>query len=120
MSKTANSYKRYPVFFITEDTYVAYTWKANPDGGPILLTTLNKHYCKIWHAPAFFHEPEENWTVLSGTGAKLDQLISHGLASASTSPSPWTRFLTQGLYDPRLFAFFIRPFLDESNKPPAA
>lgn len=103
--------ERYPVYFITEDVHCARMWKANPKGGPILLATMIKERRTIEKTPAFVDEPEENYTLFSDMGAKLDQLISHGLTSASTSPSPWTQFLTQGLYDPRLFAFFIRPFI---------
>lgn len=35
---------------------------------------------------------------------RLDQLVKHGLASSSSSSpqTPWTLFLTRGLYDPRL------------------
>lgn len=110
----SKDYKRYPVFFITEDAHCALAWKANPEGDPILLATVIKGRWTIEKTPALLREPEENCTLFSDTGAKLDQLISHGLASASTSPTPWTRFLTQGLYDPRLFAFFIRPFITDS------
>ena len=107
--------ERYPVYFITEDVHCALAWKANPEGDPILLATVEKKGWTLKKTPAFVDEPDENFRLFSDMGAKLDQLISHGLASASTSPSPWTQFLTQGLYDPRLFAFFIRPFLAEPS-----
>jgi hypothetical protein len=32
----------------------------------------------------------------------LDQVVKHGLASSSPPATPWTLFLTRGLYDPRL------------------
>lgn len=113
----SKDYERCPVFFITNDDKLYCVWMANPHGDPILMLAVDKSLRRITHIKDL---PEEKAEHVSKAGAKLDALISHGLASASTSPSPWTQFLTQGLYDPRLFAFFIRPFLTESNKPPAA
>lgn len=98
---------KYPVYFITNDSRLYRLWLANPHGDPILMSTFDKSLCVITHEKDFSEKVDH----ISGIEVRLDELISHGLASASTSPSPWTQFLTQGLYDPRLFAFFIRPFI---------
>ena len=108
MSKT---YQRCPVYFVTEGEKLAVLWLANPDGNPAVVAFMEKSSQRVTHGQDL---PLDKVQHLCGEGLKLDQLISHGLAS-SPPPTPWTRFLTQGLYDPRLFAFFIRPFLAEPS-----
>jgi hypothetical protein len=107
MSKTAAD-ERYPVFFVTEGERLVVLWLANPDGNPAVVAYMEKSSRRVTKGKDL---PLDKVPSPSGEGLKLDQLISHGLASSSSSPTPWTQFLTHGLYDPRLFAFFIRPFL---------
>jgi hypothetical protein len=107
MSKT---YQRCPVYFVTEGEKLTVLWLADPHGLPVCVAFMEKSSGRVTHGRDL---PLDKVQHLCGEGLKLDQLISHGLASSSSSPTPWTQFLTQGLYDPRLFAFFIRPFLVE-------
>lgn len=107
---------KYPVFFVTEDTAVVRLWKATTEEDPELFATMIKEMRKV-EIYGKVDPLEQGVMPVYAPIWKLDQLISAGLFA---SPSPWTQFLTQGLYDPRLFTFFIRPFLTESNKPPAA
>lgn len=95
--------------FVTEDAQYVLFWRFNPCGNPSLVCFMDKRSIKI----KWLQDDQEFSVPGSGWGLRLDTLISHGLASSSSSSTPWTQFLKQGLYDPRLFAFFIRPFLGE-------
>ncbi len=104
MSKTATD-ERYPVFFVTNTGTVTDLWMATESDTPELFASVDKATCKL----KLYREIP--LIPLADSMLRLDELISHGLASSSSSPTHWTQFLTRGLYDPRLFAFFIRPFL---------
>lgn len=93
--------------FVTEDAQYVWFWRANPCGDPILVCFMDKRAIKI----KWLQKDMEFSVPGSGWGLRLDALISHGLASSTSTP--WTQFLKQGLHDPRLFAWFIRPFLGE-------
>lgn len=93
------------MIFVTEDAQRVWLWQANPHGDPFLVCVVDRLTTKItwFQDDKGLEVPGMHW------GLKLDVIISHGLASSTSTP--WTQFLTKGLYDPRLFAFFIRPFL---------
>lgn len=100
-------------FFLRQTGQCDELWRINPSGDPKLASSVDS---KLGSPVGERREEDLFWDVsddelLPPEHLLLNSVIAHGLASST--PTPWTRFLKQGLYDPRLFAFFIRPFLGE-------